>query len=198
MRPTNLVLLAVVLAAITYAPAAYAHCDSLDGPVAKAGERALESNNLDYALVWIRPEAETELRAAFKQALAVRTLNKEARELADRYFLETLVRLHRAGEGEPYTGLKPKGTDLGPAIPAADQAIRSGSTNPVAKLITEATTRGLRERLQRVMATRKYNANDIAAGREHVETYVAFLHYVERLYVEVRGDASESHQHENH
>jgi hypothetical protein len=199
MKPTNILLLiAVLIAAMLHAPPAYAHCDTLDGPVAKAGERALESSNLDYALVWIKPEAEPELRAAFKQALAVRTLNKEARELADRYFLETLVRLHRAGEGEPYTGLKPRGTDLGPAIPAADQAIRSASTTAVTKLITEATTHGLRERLERVIATRKYKPNDITAGREHVEAYVAFLHYVERLYVDAGGSATDSHGHENH
>jgi hypothetical protein len=199
MKPMHIVLVvAVLLAAIGYAPPAYAHCDTLDGPVAKAGERALESSNLDYALVWIKPQAEAELRAAFKQALAVRTLNKEARELADRYFLETLVRLHRAGEGEPYTGLQPKGTDLGPAIPAADQAIRSGSSTAVAKLITEQTTHGLRERHNRVIATRKYKANDIAAGREYVEAYVAFLHYVERLYVDARGSATDSHGHQDH
>jgi hypothetical protein len=199
MKPTKILLFVIVLlGAILYARSAYAHCDTLDGPVAKAGERALESGNLDYALVWIKPEAEAELRAAFKQAIAVRSLNKDARDLADRYFLEALVRLHRAGEGEPYTGLKPKGTDLGPAIPAADQAIRSGSTTAVAKLITETTSHGLRERLQRVVATRKYKPNDVAAGREHVEAYVAFLHYVERLYVDARGPASDSHGHGNH
>lgn len=193
MKTKTLLLLALILAAVRFTPSAYAHCDTLDGPVAKAGERALESGNLDFALVWIKADAEPELRASFKQALAVRTLNKDARELADRFFLETLVRLHRAGEGEPYTGLKPKGTDLGPAIPAADDAIRSGSATKVAKLITDATTRGLRERLQRVIATRKYKPSDVAAGREHVEAYVAFLHYVERLYDDARTSTAVPH-----
>ena len=42
------------------------------------------------------------------------------KELSDQFFIKTLVRVHRAGEGAPYTGIRPAGTDLGPAIPAAD------------------------------------------------------------------------------
>jgi hypothetical protein len=172
----------------------YAHCDTLDGPVAKAGQRSLDTGNLDFALVWIKPAAEVELRAAFKQTLTVRKLGTDARALADRYFIETLVRLHRAGEGEPYTGLKPSGTDLGPAIPAADAAIRSGSQTAVTKLVTDAVTTGVRDRLNRVIATRGYNASDVAAGREYDEAYVGFLHYVERLYVDAASETS-SHEH---
>jgi hypothetical protein len=193
MKPTTVVVsLAVLL--LSTSPAAYAHCDTLDGPVAKAGMQALATGNLDHALVWIKPAAEPELRAAFKQTRAVRTLNKDARQLADRYFIETLVRLHRAGEGEPYTGLKPAGADLGPAIPAADDAIRSGSPAAVTKLITDAATSGVRDRLRRVIATRTYKTSDVAAGREYVEAYVTFLHYVEQLYVGASSTAS-SHEH---
>jgi hypothetical protein len=43
----------------------------------------------------------------FTKTLAVRKQSKEAKELADMYFFETLVRIHCAGEGAPYTGLKP-------------------------------------------------------------------------------------------
>jgi hypothetical protein len=182
---------AAALAIIPIPSRAYAHCDTLDGPVAKAGQHALETRNLDFALVWIKPPAEKELRAGFKQALAVRALSKDARELADRYFIETLVRLHRAGEGEPYTGLKPKGTDLGPAIPVADEAIRSGSTTAVTKLLTDVAANGVRDRLQRVIAKRNYKTGDVAAGREYVEAYVAFLHYVERLHADASGNVHE-------
>src|SRR5688572_7912286 len=99
---------------------AFAHCDSLDGPVVKAAQKALDTQNVDLVLVWGRPEDESEIRIAFNKTLAVRTLGQMAKELADRYFYETVVRLHRAGEGAPYTGLKPAGRDLGQAIPAAD------------------------------------------------------------------------------
>ncbi len=195
MKSTTFVFaIATILALVCITPRAYAHCDTLDGPVAKAGEQALDTGNLDLALIWIKPAAEPELRAAFKQALAVRTLNKDARELADRYFLETLVRLHRAGEGEAYGGLKPKGTDLGPAISAADDAVRSGTTTAVTKLLTDTVANGLRERLRRVTARGNYKTSDIAAGREYVEAYVGFLHYAESLYTEAsRGTPMHEH-----
>lgn len=171
---------------------AFAHCDSLDGPVVKAGQKALDTGELDYALIWVKPGEEAELRTAFKKALEVRKLGGPARELADTYFFETLVRLHRAGEGAPYTGLKPKGTDLGPAIPAADAAIESGSTRAVAKLITDSTTKGLARRFEPLLAARKYGVHDVAAGRRYVESYVLFIHYVERLY---EGATSPVHGH---
>lgn len=193
-RTIFLIVAAAVATASTSVRTASAHCDTLDGPVVKAGLKSLESGNLDHALVWVKANAEPELRAAFKQALAVRGLGKDARALADRYFLETLVRLHRAGEGEPYSGLKPKGTDVGPAIPAADDAIRTGSSKALTKLITDAAADGVQHRMQRVIATRQFKSKDIAAGREYVEAYVAFMHYVERIYADAAGIANTAHE----
>ncbi|HEU0029187.1 MAG TPA: DUF6448 family protein [Kofleriaceae bacterium] len=165
----------------------------MDGPVVKAGQKALETNDLDAALIWIKPEAEAELRAVFKQAVSVRKLGSDARALADRMFLETLVRLHRAGEGEPYTGLKPAGTDLGAAIPAADRAIQSGSPREVSQLLVATVQRGVDQKFRRVMATRKFKPHDVAAGREYVESYVTFLHFVERVFDDATATA---HGHE--
>lgn len=170
----------------------------MDGPVVQAGQKALDSRDLDLALIWIKPNAEMELRAAFKQAIAVRGLGKDARELADRYFLETLVRLHRAGEGEAYTGLKPKGTDIGRAIPAADDAIRTGSSKALTKLINDASAEGIQHRMQRVIATRQFKSKDVAAGREHVEAYVTLMHYVERLYADAAGIEHTGHESVTH
>ena len=176
------VFLAVGIGLLFVPARAFAHCDTMDGPVVKAGQKALDTGELDYALIWVKSEAEAELRDAFKKALEVRKLGGAARDLADTYFFETLVRLHRAGEGAPYTGLKPKGTDQGPAIPAADAAIESSSTRAVAKLITDATNKGLARHLDAVIAARKYDVHSVAAGRRYVEAYVLFIHYVERLY----------------
>lgn len=176
-------LLALTFALVWASPGrASAHCDTMDGPVVQAGLKALDTGDIDLVMIWIKQPAEAELRAAFKQATTVRKLSGEARELADRYFLETLVRLHRAGEGEPYTGIKPAGTDNGPAIPAADAAIASGSVKALNKLITDTAMAGLKHRFDRVIATRKYKAHDVTAGREYVDAYVTFLHYTEGLY----------------
>ncbi|HEU4927441.1 MAG TPA: DUF6448 family protein [Vicinamibacterales bacterium] len=161
---------------------AFAHCDGLDGPVVKAAQLALDTRNPALALMWVSETDEREIRAAFEQTLAVRALSPQAKELADRYFFETLVRLHRAGEGASFTGLKPAGRDLGPAIPAADEAVRSGSLEPVLRLLTAAMQRRLREGFAPVTSSKVFDARDVAAGRAHVQAYVEFIHLVEQLY----------------
>ncbi|HZJ33594.1 MAG TPA: DUF6448 family protein, partial [Vicinamibacterales bacterium] len=161
---------------------ALAHCDGLDGPVVQAAQRALDTRNPALVLIWVQEKDELEIRKAFQQTLAVRELSPQARELADRFFFETLVRVHRAGEGAPFTGLKPAGRDLGPAIPAADEAVRVGSVEPVRRLLTVAIQERLRRQFGEVMATKTFDADDVAAGRAYVNAYVEFIHFVELLY----------------
>jgi hypothetical protein len=161
---------------------ALAHCDGLDGPVVKAAQRALDTRNPALVLIWVQGKDEPEIRKAFEQTLAVRELSPRARELADRFFFETLVRVHRAGEGAPFTGLKPAGRDLSPAIPAADEAVRVGSVEPVRHLLTVAIHERLRHQFGEVMGTKTFEPDDVAAGRAHVKAYVEFIHFVERLY----------------
>lgn len=159
-----------------------AHCDGLDGPVVKAAQKALETRNAAFALIWVQAKDEPEIRAVFDHTLAVRALSPQARELADRFFFETLVRVHRAGEGAPFTGLKSAGRDLGPAIPAADKAIEDGSVEQVAKLLGETMDRRLRDRFKEVESAKSFKVENVAAGREFVKAYVEFIHYVERVY----------------
>ena len=159
-----------------------AHCDGLDGPVVKAAQKALDSRDPSLVLIWVQAKDEPEIRTAFEHTLAVRALSPQAKELADRFFFETLVRVHRAGEGASFTGLKPAGRDLGPAIPAADKAIDEGSVEPVVKLLTQAMQERLREHFDRAVTAKAFKAGDVAAGREYVKAYVEFIHYVERLF----------------
>jgi hypothetical protein len=161
---------------------ALAHCDGLDGPVVRAAQRALETRNPAFALVWVQEKDEREIQTAFDQTLAVRELSPQAKELADRFFFETLVRLHRAGEGAAFTGLKPAGRDLGPAIPAADEAIRVGSVEPVRRLLMGVLEERLREQFGTAMSAKTFKSNDLPAGRAYVRAYVEFIHFVERLY----------------
>jgi hypothetical protein len=165
----------------------FGHCDGIDGPVVKAAQQALAKGDVNPILVWVQANDEAEIRRVFGKTLAVRKLNPEARELADLYFFETLVRIHRAGEGTPYTGLKPTGRDLGPAIPAADKAIETGAVEPLVKLITSESANDIRERFQKVTAAKKFDGEDVKAGREYVKVYVEFVHYVEGLRESVQG-----------
>jgi hypothetical protein len=140
------------------------------------------TRNPALVLIWVQEKDEREIRNVFEQTLAVRVLNPQARELADRFFFETLVRVHRAGEGAPFTGLKPAARDLGPAIPAADEAVRVGSVEPVHRLLTAAVQQRLREQFGEVMATKTFKSDNIAAGRAYIKSYVEFIHFVDRLY----------------
>lgn len=161
---------------------ALAHCDGLDGPVVKAAKQALETGNVNLILIWAQKKDEAAIREVFQKALAVRKLGPEAKELADLHLFETLVRLHRAGEGAPYTGLKPAGRDLGPAIPAADEAIAKGAADSLSKLLTNSVVEGVLKHFGEVMERKNFDKNDVDKGREYVKAYVEFVHYVERLY----------------
>lgn len=175
-------LLAAAGAALAVAsgPAA-AHCDTLDGPVVSAARKALDAGKVELVLVWVRADDEAELRKAFERARNVRKAGGEAKELADLYFFETLVRVHRAGEGAAYTGLKPAGT-VEPAVAAADRAIQTGKLQPLGKLVVDRMEKGLHGHFNAVMTKKKYNPDDVAAGRAYSSAYVEFVHYAERLY----------------
>jgi hypothetical protein len=177
-RPFAVIAAAV---ALTWGTAAQAHCDTLDGPVVSEARKALDTGNVNLVLGWVQKKDEAEVRSAFQRAAAVRKTGGAAKELADTYFFETLVRVHRAGEGAPYTGLKPAG-EIEPAIAAADKSIETGKLEPVAKLLIDRTKEGLHKQFDEVAAKKKYNPNDVAAGRAYVGAYVEYVHYVERLY----------------
>jgi hypothetical protein len=177
----TLVAVASLVTAFAWSTPAQAHCDTLDGPVVGAARKALDSGNINLVLVWVKKNEEAEVRNAFQKARNVRKAGGEAKELADTYFFETLVRVHRAGEGAAYTGLKPAGT-IEPSVAAADRAIETGKLEGLARLIFERTEKGLHGHFDEVMAKKKYNPNDVEAGRAYSSAYVEFVHYAERLY----------------
>ena len=142
---------------------AWAHCDTLDGPVIADGRAALESGDVTPVLKWVRFEDEREVREVFEKTMAVRKLNNAVRDLADRYFFETLVRVHRLGEGAPYTGLKPAGT-VDRAVMLADQALETGSSEKLVKVLTEAVANGIRHRYVEAAEKKKHSAEQCRGG----------------------------------
>ncbi|MDF1554313.1 MAG: DUF6448 family protein [Deferrisomatales bacterium] len=171
------------------ASSARAHCDTLDGPVVATARTALDTGDVTPLLKWVRPEEEGEIKAAFQRTLAVRTKGDDAKELADMYFFETLVRIHRAGEGAPYTGLKP-GEAIDPAVALADKALESGSVDKLVDVLTNAMANGIQERFAHASENQKHVDESVGAGREFVESYVVFTHYVEGLHGLIKGGAA--------
>lgn len=169
-----------------------AHCDTLDGPVVKTAAAALERGDITPVLKWVRKDDEKEIRELFGKTLVVRGQGKEAKELADRYFFETLVRIHRAGEGAPYTGLKPAGA-VEPSVAAADSALGKGSADELVKMVNDAVSKGIRERFQKTLEAQKHADHTVEAGRKFVAAYVEFTHYVERLYKDASAASGHAH-----
>jgi len=163
------------------------HCDTRDGPVVSAAKRALASGNVNLVLIWVPPGAEAEVRAAFDRAALARKAGKEAQEVADDWFFETVVRLHRAGEGEGFTGLKPAGLDEGPVVPRAEKAIETGNPGEVIRFISDAVEEELLRRFRRVMEAKRYDPDDVAAGREYVQAFIGFVVYAHHLHAGIAG-----------
>lgn len=206
MRISIITLLVLCVFAIGILTPAGAHCDTLDGPVVKAAQKSLDTGNVNFTLIWVPEENETQIKEAFNKTLEVRKLSPEAKDLADMYFFETVARIHRESEGEPYTGLKPAGTDPGPVVPAADRALENNSSDELVKLLTDAVQNGTLEEYNKAIVKKNFNPDDVRAGREYVGVYVPFVHYVERIYEtattpvkghytedEITGDAEEGH-----
>ena len=177
-----------------YSINAKAHCDTLDGPVVESARHALATNDIAPLLKWVPIYDEQLIRTAFQNTMEVRKLGGQAQKLADMYFFETLVRIHRAGEGASYEGLKP-GVEIDPAIALADEALESGSVDKLVGVLTDATAKGIRESFRRALKTQKHADESVAAGREFVEAYVVFTHYVEELPAFAKG-GRELHEHQ--
>ncbi|CAH2030930.1 DUF6448 family protein [Trichlorobacter ammonificans] len=162
------------------APSVFAHCDTLDGPVIQDARIALEKGDVTPVLKWVRKQDEKQVTSGFKKALAVGKLDAARRQKEERHFFELLVKVHRASEGAPYTGVKPAGS-VDPAIAAADRALVSGDDAELVRIVTEVVKKGLHERFGKAAASRATADTSVEAGRRYVRDYVVFTHYVEAL-----------------
>jgi hypothetical protein len=193
MNLRRIIAITIAAASLMLSTVAAAHCDALDGPVVRDARVALEKRDPTVVLKWVTPDKEAEIRDAFAKTLAVRTLGRNAEQLADQWFFETLVRVHRAGEGEPFTGLKPAG-HIDPGLAAADTALESGSgaAARLAKELAGAVETGILKR-SHLALERKHHVNNIVAGRAYVSAYVDYAHFVENVHRLAEQGAPHTH-----
>lgn len=184
MRTT--IFLILVLFVVGFSSKVFAHCDTMDGPVVKDAQTALEKNDVTPVLKWIKKDAEQDVRSAFQTAVAERTKNPQDKEVSDKKFFGTLIRIHRAGEGASFTGLKPAGA-VEPIVAEADKALDAGSVGELTTKMTHHLTEGVMDRFNRALETRKHKDESVEAGREYVEAYVQYMHYVEGIHTAVAG-----------
>lgn len=193
MKAPVTILILFVVVSLFAAKRAFAHCDTLDGPVAVEARTALENGDVSPLLKWVDKADEDAIKTAFEKARDVRDEGAAAQELADMYFLETLIRIHRASEGAPFTGLKPAGT-IEPVIAAADKAIAANSADTLAERLGAAVEKAVKTRFQTLKQAEAAKEESIEAGRAYVRAYVDYVHFVERLHLMISG-ADGGHDH---
>src|SRR5512144_2741659 len=164
------------------------HCDSLDGPVVTVARQALEHGDVEVVLPYVPVEGEQEVRQAFDLARKARDLGPEAREVADRWFFETVVRVHRAGEGAPFTGLKPAGLDVGPAIPAAARALESGSPKELIDTRCHEVREQVERRHRHAMTLKAQASDGVTHARAYVEAMLGLQVWAHAVHRQVMAD----------
>lgn len=192
MKTSKFLLTTTALTVLGFATQVFAHCDSMDGPVIRDAQRALESNDVTPVLKWVSPDDESALNELFTLTSSVRDDDEASRTVADNYFFETLVRIHRASEGEGFTGLKPQGS-VEPAIAATDRALVAGNIDQLADNIAAAVRNGIKTRFNEAYERKLVADDSIAQGREYVEAYVQLTHFIESIHNTVARGASHKH-----
>ena len=182
-----LTLLGSLMLVFSTALPAQAHCDSADGPVVTAAKEALAKNDVKLALPYVGSQYETDVAAAFDKAVAGGAAGGEAKAVAESYFAETTLRLHRATENAPYNGIQPAGQDYGPALPAAEKAIETGSTEELKKILNEAVSQQVDEQYRNVTAKNVEPDATVNDKRESIEAQFGFEKYALGLYESAMG-----------
>lgn len=194
MQAVRRIALSGILAvgiAVLWVGSALAHCDTTSGPIIPEARAALNSGDVTPVLKWVKKENEAEIRAAFAKAVAVRSKGPEAKELADQYFLETLIRLHRAGEGAPYTGIKDE--PVAPIVALADKSLAQGSADEMIKRMSDHMAKGVKEKFNKALETRKAKDKSVDAGRAYVAAYVEYTHYIEGIHAAIKSAGGHHH-----
>lgn len=176
------------------------HCDTLDGPVVAAARKALEAGNVDLVLPYVQKAGEKEITDTFKKVIAARKGGGAAQEVADRYFFETVVRIHRAGEGAPFTGLKPAGLSVGPVIPIAEKAIKANSAKELIAMLQRTVEEEVQNRFNEMVRLKKHadKSGSVEDAREYVEAMLGLQVYSHKLYHAMKAQPHEGEHNHGH
>lgn len=190
-RLTGAIVTAALMLAMVAAPV-FGHCDSEDGPIIPLIRSSLDNGDITPLLKWLRVDDEAEIKALFARVRALRSQSEQAREIADRLFVETFIRLHRAGEGASYTGIKAAG-EIPAIFGELDAALESGSVDTLADRVAEAVRTNIKERFDRAAELKKHQDDSVEDGRAFVEAYVSYMHFVEGLHEYLNRQGSGHH-----
>ena len=169
---------------------AFAHCDSYDGPVIKDAQLALKENKVELVFKWISPGHEAEIEKLFNTTASLKGGDKEVYSIVEKHFFETLVRLHREGEGAPYTGLKPAGSTE-PIIVLADDALAKKDLDGLTTKLNTHIEKVIREKFLKVVELEKVRNESVEQGRAYVAAYVDYTHTLEAIHAPLEHGAQD-------
>jgi hypothetical protein len=187
----GIMILTILIGLITAGPV-LSHCDSEDGPIIPLIYQSLENGEITPLLKWLAPDDEAEIKDLFDRVRSLRTQSDEAKEIADQLFIETFIRIHRASEGAPYTGIKEAGT-MPPVFAELDRALESKSVDALADKVANAVRENIVKRFNNAVELSKHQDHSVEAGREFVEAYVTYMHFVEGLHNYLSTQANGHH-----
>lgn len=194
----NLLVVGTMLSALIIPGTALAHCDTYSGPVVQDAKLALAKGDVTPVLKWVQKNDEVQVKAAFQKTMSIRNKGTGVKEFADNYFFETLVRIHRSGEGAPYTVLKNEPPE--PLITMLDKALETGNVDSLAIKVSMHLKSAITEKFKKVSSARKSADKSVEAGRDYVGAYVEYMHFVEEIHnaLEASGKHGEASIEKNH
>lgn len=141
----------------------------MEGPEV-ATSQVLEAGNVNMILPYVHKlgKEEEEVRKALERVMAVRKDGAQAREVAELYSFETVARIHRAGEGALYTGLKPAGLSEGPIIPLAGKAIETRSPNALVDILCDTVREEVLQKFDRLIRLTQHAGHGADAAYAYV------------------------------
>ncbi|HNZ30159.1 MAG: hypothetical protein BWY84_00207 [Candidatus Aerophobetes bacterium ADurb.Bin490] len=192
MNKTAVLALSLVLT-VLFSASVLAHCDTVEGPLIKEAKAAFEKKDVTPVLKWVKKNDEKEIKLIFAEAQKAAAAG--AKEIAEKYFLENLVRVHRVGEGASYTGIKPEGTKIDAAVLMGDKALEKGSVKELTDKLTEHITAEVNKRFENAVALRKTADKSPEQGRKYIEAYISYIHLVENLHGLIKSESESGHKH---
>lgn len=184
-------LIAFFALALLFPLNGYSHCDSYDGPVIQDALKALEKNDVKLVYKWISEGQEAEITGLFNKTYKYKKKDQEIYQLLEKHFLETLVRLHREGEGAPYTGLKPAGSTK-QIIRLTDTALLEKDLPTLLNKLNTHIAKVIQEKYEKVAALYDVKDESPENGRAYVAAYVDYTHTVEAIHAPLEHGVSHS------
>ncbi|MDD5708627.1 MAG: DUF6448 family protein, partial [Kiritimatiellae bacterium] len=81
------------------------------------------------------------------------------------------------------TGIKDEPVE--PIVAMADKALAEGSADEMTKKLNGHMAEAIKEKFNKALEAKKNKDKSVEAGREFVEAYVTYMHYVEGIHTAI-------------